>query len=1402
MKLLACVKRLVASKSSRHMVRSRSRRRLFFEPLEARRVLATNLASIAGTVFSDQTDNGFTVDDTFVASAVVNLYRDGGNSTFESAGGVSGDDVFVSTTTTSALGAYRFNSLTAATYFVEEIVPPSFVARTNGNVQTVVLSAADVQGTVGVSVDDFSATNQATTANSGTPSAPNAIAATEALGGERDLLADWVSGPFDAKLRASSITSSLIISSDTGTVGNYTVVWDGMDGDATAVDPIGLRAGGPQGVDLAAAGIADRLQLFIGADKVGIGLTIRIYTDGSNFSTFVTTIPFDVNGEATSELLVPFTSFTATGTGADFTNVGAIEILVPGAAALNAELSLVGSIGPTVKTANIANFEPLTLGNLVFNDVNNNGVFDSATEAGISGVTVNLYADTDANGSFTAGTDTFVSTTTTNGSGVYLFTNLFPGDYIVQLAESNFNAGNPLAGFFSSTGNAPTPDPDNNLNNDDNGDRVVGQGIVSAAITLLPNTEPVNDGDTDSDTNLTLDFGVFEELDLSVTKTVDNATPNVGNNVTFTITATNAGPGTGTNITVGDVLPAGLTYVSDTPGQGSYNSTTGVWTVGTLASGSSATLQVVALVTTIGAKTNTAQVTAVDQPDIDSTPNNDVATEDDQASAIVTPRVADISLTKTVNNATPNVGENVTFTITAANAGPNDATNVTVGDTLPTGTTYVSDTPSQGAYNNGTGVWTVGTIANGANASLQIVASVNSTGAKTNTAQVTAADQADSDSTPNNNVSTEDDQSAVVVTPQIADLSLTKIVSNATPNVGGNVTFTITVSNAGPNSATNVAVADSLPAGTTFVSSTPSQGTYSNATGVWTVGTIANAGNATLQIVASVDSIGIKTNTAQVSGADQADSDSTPNNSVAAEDDQASVSLTPQVADLSLIKTVSNATPNVGQNVTYTITASNAGPNSATNVSVTDLLPAGMTFVSNTPSQGTYNSTTGVWTVGTIANAGSATLQLVATVASVGIKSNTAQVRTADQADPDSTPNNSVAAEDDQATVSLTPQIADLSLTKTADTATPNVGANVAFTLTLANAGPNSATNVTVTDLLPAGLTFVSNTPSQGTYNSTTGVWTVGTVANVGTATLQIVATVASLGAKTNTAQVTAADQADSDSTPNNSVAAEDDQSSATVTPRQVDVAITKTASPTTVTLGGNLTYTLTVTNNGPDTATGVSVVDTLPAGVTFVSATPSQGTATQAGGVVTATIGTIAANQSATITIVVTPTTANATAGTVSNTATVSVTELDTNPANNTAQVTAAVDFVMASIAGSVYNDVNSNGIFEPTELGIANATIRLTGTDVRGAAVDITMQTAADGSYLFDNLNPGTYQLQETQPAGFRDGTETAGTGATATVGEDTFQTINLVDAAMAQAFNFGERSQLSKRRFLASS
>ncbi len=510
---------------------------------------------------------------------------------------------------------------------------------------------------------------------------------------------------------------------------------------------------------------------------------------------------------------------------------------------------------------------------------------------------------------------------------------------------------------------------------------------------------------------------------------------------------------------------------------------------------------------------------------------------------------ADLSLTKIASTASPQLGQNVTFTVTVANAGPNPATNVSVADVLPAGLTFVSSTPSQGSYNDGTGQWTVGTINSAANASLQITATVATIGAKTNTAQVSAADQFDPDSTPNNSNAGEDDQASVTVTPDAIDLALAKTVNDASPQIGDNVIFTITLTNTGALGATNVAVTDPLPSGLTFVSSTPTQGSYSSGTGIWTVGSVGASGMAVLQIVAQVANSGAKTNTAQVSAADQTDADSTPGNSNAGEDDQASVVVTPQASDLSLAKVASTTTPTIGQNVTFTLTVTNDGPTTATGVGVRDQLPAGLTFVSSTPSQGTYNDGTGVWTVGSVAAAAAPTLQIVATVATVGDKTNTAQVSAADQVDPDSTPNNSNPSEDDQASVTVSPPVADLSLSKTVDNATPMVGQLILFTLTVSNAGPVSATNVSATDVLATGLNFTSSIASQGTYNSGTGIWTVGTINSGATATLQIAAMLVTPGRKSNTAQIAASDQFDPDSTPGNDLLGEDDLASVTISP-------------------------------------------------------------------------------------------------------------------------------------------------------------------------------------------------------------------------------------------------------------
>gem|GEM_PF-2088673 len=150
---------------------------------------------------------------------------------------------------------------------------------------------------------------------------------------------------------------------------------------------------------------------------------------------------------------------------------------------------------------------PLSLGNLVFNDLDNNGQFDSGVESGIDGVDVQL---------FLAGANPLVdaplATVTTAGGGLYLFTGLPEGDFFAYVPQVELAGGGTLDGLVSSTGNEPTPDPDGvapdlDVNNDDNGDPFTGGGVATADITLTIGGEPTTDGDSNSDSNLTLDLG-------------------------------------------------------------------------------------------------------------------------------------------------------------------------------------------------------------------------------------------------------------------------------------------------------------------------------------------------------------------------------------------------------------------------------------------------------------------------------------------------------------------------------------------------------------------------------------------------------------------------------------------------------------------------------------------------------------------------------------------------------------------------------------------------------------------------------------------------------------------------------------------------------------------------------
>ena len=348
------------------------------------------------------------------------------------------------------------------------------------------------------------------------------------------------------------------------------------------------------------------------------------------------------------------------------------------------------------------------------------------------------------------------------------------------------------------------------------------------------------------------------------------------------VEVTNRGPHPAERVRVQVPLPADTSLSGQTASQGAYDPATEVWMLGTLAAGATARLTLALLPTSAGPFRLLAWVSHSSALDPDSSPLGDLAVDDwgdgladdDEAAATYAPE-ADLALTKTVDPLRAGPGAPVVFTVTVSNAGPSGATGVEVTDQLPSGYAYVSSAPSQGAYDPASGVWTVGDLANGASATLEITATVQARGEYTNAAEVTAVLQVDPDSVPGDGTGDDYAEAAIVYEPE-ADLSVTKTATPTTAEPGDTVVFTVTVSNAGPNDAAGVEVTERLPAGFTLLRIATSQGRYDARTGVWEVGRLPAGAAATLTLTARAHTSGEHVNVAEVTAADTADPDSTP----------------------------------------------------------------------------------------------------------------------------------------------------------------------------------------------------------------------------------------------------------------------------------------------------------------------------------------------------------------------------------------------------------------------------------------------------------------------------------------------------------------------------------------------
>lgn len=219
----------------------------------------------------------------------------------------------------------------------------------------------------------------------------------------------------------------------------------------------------------------------------------------------------------------------------------------------------------------------LSVGNLVWFDENNNGVVD-ANEQGIDGVNIELYLDDDGASGYSPG-DTFVSSVATSSGGEYLFSGLDPGDYVVRIPDI---AGDTSRSYVSSTGvptdtsvYEPATDPDNNLDNDDNATYAGSDGHVTGPFSLDYNTEPSNDGDTSTYTNMTIDLGFYVPMSIGNRVWLDSDVTTGGDGL---INGSEVGIG-GVTVSLVDVggdpidnplIPGYQPYIAVTNAQGYY----------------------------------------------------------------------------------------------------------------------------------------------------------------------------------------------------------------------------------------------------------------------------------------------------------------------------------------------------------------------------------------------------------------------------------------------------------------------------------------------------------------------------------------------------------------------------------------------------------------------------------------------------------------------------------------------------------------------------------------------------------------------------------------------------------------------------------------------------------------
>lgn len=719
--------------------------------------------------------------------------------------------------------------------------------------------------------------------------------------------------------------------------------------------------------------------------------------------------------------------------------------------------------------------------------------------------------------------------------------------------------------------------------------------------------------------------------DLGVTIS-DSPDPVDAENLTYVITVTNHGPEASTGGTLTDLLPPGVDLFAK-PAGCSQSGRVITCALGALANGESSTIEIVVTPTVAGTITNTI-VMSGNEFDPNQANNEAVAT-----TTVIHPAPsADLAVTIS-DSPDPVVAEQtLTYNITVTNNGLATATGVTLHATLPSGVNFSGHANCHlGDANSIT--CNLGELANRASHTLTLAVTPMASGTITNTVRVSAL-QIDPNTT--NNTATE--TTTVSEPAPTADLSVTISDSPDPVVVDQQLTYNITVTNNGLATATDILLTDTLPPGVSLITS-PNCRLESNNTVACIPFSLPNGASGTFTIVVAPTAAGTITNTVNVTAFE-----SDPNTANNTATENTSVTESAPAVDLSLTMSDSPDPVLVNNPLSYAITVTNNGPGTATGITLTDTLPAGVSFIPSPDCQ-LVGTNTVVCASASLPNGVSTTFTIGVTPTTAGTIINTASVTAVE---PDPNTNNNTVTE----TTTVERQPADLSVTISDAPDPVFVNQQFIYGITVANHGPGPATNIIVTDTLPPGVSYIANPGCHLAGNTVT----CGPVSlpNGDSRTFAIAVVPTITGTINNTAAVTALE---TDLNPANNTVTE---TTTVESPPAADLSVVINSSPDPVFADEQLTYTITVTNNGPDMATGVTLTDTLPANVSFIASPDCQ----LVGNMVTCTPVSLASGASTTFTISVTPTIE----GTVTNTVSVAGLVSDPNLTNNTATATTTV--------------------------------------------------------------------------------------------------------------------------------